>query len=370
MLVLKLFILFILPAGLLWLERQDVKIVKSLSVIVWCYILGFLLNIASLGFDHQLAEIATYIAFPLSLPLLLFEVNLKSWFKLAGPAVKGFFVAVFTSIFIYTLMPLLFFSHLKEVPEFAAMMGAMSTGGTINFSALGVALDIEPNSYIGLYTSEAIVGAIYLIIIFKFSRPILKRFFLPFKFTEQAHGIVDCLPKFNYQKALISLGASIFLAALSAGISFLVFQDVHPTLFIVTLTTLSLMLPLKTKIGEIKESYPIGEYLLYVFCLSLGLMLDLEKLMSVGSHLLGFVAITYLSVIVLHFSLCKLFKIDGHTALITNVAGIFGPPFILPVAKSLNNDAIVMSGLTTSLVGQALGTYIGFLILWLINLLN
>ncbi len=61
-----------------------------------------------------------------------------------------------------------------------------------------------------------------------------------------------------------------------------------------------------------------------------------------------------------HFLLSWIFKVDADTTLITSVAGIFGPAFIGPIASVLKNKDIVVSGLTTGLVGYAIANYLGF----------
>jgi uncharacterized membrane protein len=66
--------------------------------------------------------------------------------------------------------------------------------------------------------------------------------------------------------------------------------------------------------------------------------------------------------VVLHVLLGKLFKIDRDTVVITSVAGIFGPVFIGPIASILNNKKVIVSGLTTGLIGYALGNYLGMML--------
>jgi uncharacterized membrane protein len=70
---------------------------------------------------------------------------------------------------------------------------------------------------------------------------------------------------------------------------------------------------------------------------------------------------------ILHFFLASLFKIDTDTILITSTAGIFGPPFVGPIAKALKNEEIIVSGITTGLVGYALGNYLGYFVFWVLT---
>ena len=66
----------------------------------------------------------------------------------------------------------------------------------------------------------------------------------------------------------------------------------------------------------------------------MSLHIDLSVLGSTIMQTFLYFAIAQTACVVVHLLLCKLFKIDGGTALITNVAGIYGPPFIAPVAEA------------------------------------
>ena len=63
--------------------------------------------------------------------------------------------------------------------------------------------------------------------------------------------------------------------------------------------------------------------------------------------------------VVVHLLLAKLCRIDYHTAMITSTAGVFGPAFIIPVAKALKNDEIILPGIICGILGYAIGNYLG-----------
>ena len=51
----------------------------------------------------------------------------------------------------------------------------------------------------------------------------------------------------------------------------------------------------------------------------------------------------------------------------TSAAGIFGPAFAGPVASALKNPAMLITGLTTGLVGYAVGNYLGLALAYLLG---
>ena len=69
--------------------------------------------------------------------------------------------------------------------------------------------------------------------------------------------------------------------------------------------------------------------------------------------------------ILMHFFLAKLFKIDSDTAVITSVAAVFGPPFVGLVASAMKNRKVVPLGVTTGVIGDSVGMYLGMLVAYL-----
>jgi uncharacterized membrane protein len=52
------------------------------------------------------------------------------------------------------------------------------------------------------------------------------------------------------------------------------------------------------------------------------------------------------------------------------VAGIFGPAFIIPTAKAIKNESVILIGIATGLLGYAIGNYLGFGLYELLKLLG
>ena len=125
------------------------------------------------------------------------------------------------------------------------------------------------------------------------------------------------------------------------------------------ITSLGIAASFWQRLRRIGNSYAIGYYLVTVFCCALGSQLQLDRL---GSDLAQ-IAAMHLSIlcgtILLHLLFARLARIDRDTAIITQTAALYGPPFVPPVASALNNPAILLSGLTTGLVGYAVGNYLG-----------
>mgnify|MGYP003313626031 FL=1 len=108
-------------------------------------------------------------------------------------------------------------------------------------------------------------------------------------------------------------------------------------------------------------------YIIYIFCFTVATMADISKLIHLNVTILIYVAVAIFGSMFLHALLCKIFKIDFDTMIITSVSAICSPPFVPAVANSLKNNAALISGITTGIVGYALGNYLGVATHWIFS---
>ena len=96
------------------------------------------------------------------------------------------------------------------------------------------------------------------------------------------------------------------------------------------------------------------------FCVALGLLIRAESLLRMESlAVFAYIAAVMFGAILLHFFLAYVFRLDRDTVLITSTAAVFGPPFVAPVVEAIGNRAVLISGLTSGLVGFAVGNFLG-----------
>ncbi len=366
-------IVITLFAPLLFLSLKETKIISAISPVVCCYIVGILF--ANLGFDvsSNISKMATDASVPLAIPLLLLGTNFVGWFRLARPTVISFVLIVITVCLVSAFVSLGFKDELANYWQLAGMMVGVYTGGTPNLTAIGLALNVDENVFVLMNGADLVLGAGYLLFILTFGVKIMG-FFLPaFKYSsdnKEVHYIdpwesLTLLNKMAHFFGLIGL-SGIFLG-ISIGLSQLFFGRDEVAFIILIITSFGIAFSFFQKVRAIKGSYEVGQYLLLVFCVAIGTMANIEQLMK-GSMtyvlLLGIVMFLSISI---HVFLCRLFKIDRDTAIITSVAGIFGPPFVGPVAERLGNREIVVSGLTSGLIGYAVGNYLGIAVAYIVK---
>ncbi len=363
--------LCITPVLLYWLGTRWAWL-DRIGVVTACYILGILLaNMPVLSLiDTQVSKQVVEIVVPLFLPLLLFNSQLKVWKTLGKGIFLSFFLCVLSVSFSALLATFLFKGLIKNAWLLGSMMVGVYTGGTPNLSAIGLSLNAPAELIIVMSAADLLYGGLWIIFLFGFAKPFFS-YVLPSKAlsTEQGETIISLEDRFIYPGSLIALLLSIFILGLSVGISWLIYQRLDEILIILTISSLGILGSFLKPIQRLKGSYGMGNYLLLVFCLSVGSMADFNKIWDTGFWIILFVGFMMFSSISLHLLFSYIFRIDVDTFLITSTAGLYGPAFIAPVAKAIGNPLIIPIGIASALLGYGIANYIGISLSYLLRLL-
>src|SRR4030043_1188274 len=131
-------------------------------------------------FANQVASIQDSLTklVALAFPLMLFSLNIKRWLRYAS---KGFLSVILALIAGPVMVTLGFFIFRNLIPEawrLAGMFVGIYTGGTPNFVALSMALEVDANLFLVASTYDIIVGA-FLVLFFITIAPRLFRYILP-----------------------------------------------------------------------------------------------------------------------------------------------------------------------------------------------
>ncbi|MCG8687686.1 MAG: DUF819 family protein, partial [Desulfobacterales bacterium] len=158
----------------------------------------------------------------------------------------------------------------------------------------------------------------------------------------------------------IAMVLSALIVGISVGISQLFPKSQSTAVTILTITTLGIGASFIPQIRNIQKTFQLGMYLILIFCLTVSSMSSIERLLeNINIPLLTYVLVCVFGSLTLHAILCKLFKIDTDTFIITSASAICSPPFVPVVASALKNKAVILSGLTTGIIGYAVGNYLG-----------
>jgi uncharacterized membrane protein len=331
-----------------------------ISSIIACYLIGILVsNLRLWDIDNGNMEAVAGASMLIGLPLLLFAVRIKESIQYAGRMLLAFALCCIAGLFCTALVGYYLSGTVPDAWKIGGMLVGLYTGGTPNVQAIGLALEAPSEYMVLVQAADVLLGGSYLLGLVTFLPPIYGYFFPPTEKTDTDIGssLTDRVP---FLKQLPQLGVGLLVTAASIGIVYLLTGGLsNLTALILTLTTFSLLVSVSKVPSLIGNSYPLGEYFILVFCVALGLMADFRALAADGMDLLYFSALALASTTLLHLLLCKLFKIDRDTVILSYVAGFYGPVFVVQVAAALKNKRLMAAGIAVSLLGFGIGNYLG-----------
>jgi uncharacterized membrane protein len=136
------------------------------------------------------------------------------------------------------------------------------------------------------------------------------------------------------------------------------------------LTTLGIIASFIKKVHNLKYSYDIGMYLIYMFCISVASMADMSQLnIAGGANLLGYLLVAVFGSLLFQVIFAKIFRIDSDMMVISSVTFINSPPFVPMMAAAMKNKNVLVPGLSIGIIGYAVGNYLGILLSEFLKLL-
>lgn len=136
---------------------------------------------------------------------------------------------------------------------------------------------------------------------------------------------------------------------------------------IICLSSLGAALSFVPAIRRMTNSYRLGMFLIVIFCFTSGSMADSNLAAHLKPELFYYIGTTLILSVTLHALLCKLFRIDVDTFIITATAAVMSVPFIPMVASSIKNKALLFPGIAAAVVGYIVGNYLGVMMTFVIH---
>lgn len=363
-------VLMVAIPGLLLTKQHSWKAVAALSPAFWAYALGIIIgNLVPIHVAW--IEPIQDITVALAIPLLLFSADLISWKRLAVPTLTSLLIWVPVVMGMAACSSILYQEWFAQPDTMAAMASSVYTGGTPNMYAVHRAVGADIDLFNQMNLSDLMFSGSYLMVVLTLVPGVLRRW-LP-KFNKTGVEVVEAVSthSIGLKQILLSLGAGLLVVILAGGISWLLAGGEMGQSFqmwiIIWLAVGGLLASMWKPLQRLPGTYATGEYLFLIFCLAVGSRVNLGDLLTSAPIIILFMGTTALGSVILHSFIARLFRIDADTVLITHVAGIFGPPFIGPVAEKLDNKEIIVSGMTLGVINLAIGNMIG---IWEFNFLG
>lgn len=327
----------------------------------------------------HIQDLLTTLTIALALPLLLFSLNVRRWFKVAGNTFLSLFLGLISVIVPILIGFFLFKDDIQDAWKVAGLMTGVYSGGTPNLASIAKALDVDNLTYILTHTYDLIIGAGFLFFVMTVAQRLLLRFLPAYKNKEvnledaEYDFAVIKKPFFNTVSKkyllpnLVAIGLALVIVGISAGLGELFSSDFQMMVIIMSITTLSILASLVPKINKIEKTFDYGMYFILIFSLVVASMADLRYFSISHIQIFYWVMLVYVGSLIIHVGLAALFKIDADNVIIVSTALTCSPPFVPVVAGALKNREIILSGLTVGIIGYAIGNYMGVIIAYILS---
>lgn len=364
-----------LPYIMLKLEKK-VPILKKLGSVFLCYAAGIALSflLKALGAELTLASDAASVLVCVAMPLILFSANIPALKNLAKPMLISFAINTVVVIGIAAAAYFIFRNTVAEADKLSAMMVGTYTGGTPNMFAIGKGLGASSDLILYAQTSDLIAGGIYFFLLISVIPKLMGRFLPAYRFTgknvkNESEDYNNTVKRASFKNYLLIILLGIACAAVAMGICLVLPSKYgntglaklgeHTAIIMILVTTFGIALSFVKKVRNCPGSYSAGQYFILMFSAAMGMCFDVSMISSQAIMVLVVLLVIQFGTVIIHMLLAKLFKIDSHSAIMTSTAGVFGPAFVIPVAKALKNDEIILPGILCGILGYAIGNYLG-----------
>ena len=371
--------------------------VRSVGTVILAYAVGIIMALAGVippmeYTDPETLEVSKTlmgkiqtwvmnITVPLAIPLMLFSSDFRLWTKslpktilaLVG-GVISIIVAVVAGFFLFRN------SGIEDINNVAAMMTAIYTGGTLNFFALGSALQVDPNTITLTYTFEMLITFPLILFIVGGGYKVFRKI-LPFKDESTDINInmdieddvfenyKGMFSRKTFPKMMIGLLISIVMLIIGAGLSLAITGKLNELIIILTITTLAIAASFSKYVRTLPKTFELGMFFILIFSVVVASQFDIYSVNTSALSMLWFILFIMLTSVVLHLILSRIFKVSGDLFTVAHIGLLCSPPFIPPIVAAMENKKVLISGIVIGLIGYAIGTYLGVTISYFFNLL-
>lgn len=312
----------------------------------------------SIVYNH----IFTYIA-PASIFLLLLGVNLKD-LKVAGRPMLILFLigSLGTCAGVFVANRLVGSEFGTLASPIAGMITGTYTGGSLNFNAIAIHYNMmeEGLLYTSIVAVDNILSAAWMAV--TIAMPLVLNRLIKRKRTVQTTTSLND----EYEASNLSIYSMSILVFVTCAV--MVFSnwigELSDVPSILIVTTIALGLAQLKFFQGLKESKVLGLFSIYLFLSVVGAFCELSALSGAGEIVI-YVLIYLCLVIFIHVVITIFFgwilKYDWEMVSVASQANVGGSSSALALARSLKRDDLLLAAVLIGSLGNAIGTYLGFL---------
>ncbi len=370
----------VLAAFSVWAEQKTKLGAKVGSAIVAIFATMLLVNIRLLPSASPVyTNVSSYIL-PLSIPLLLFQCDLRKIIRESGKLFIVFHVAAIGTVIGACVVGFIFHDT-KDIAGIVAMEVGAHVGGTVNLVACGNAYNLD-QSYISACAVAANLLVAFLMLGLgaasdskwvrrNFRHPHIDAFEASIK--DGAGSVAE-----QYWKpkkiSLLSLSLSLATTFLICGIGYvisqwvtslnppMIIQQLFGSIYLIICTITIILVTLFPRFFQnLAGAEEAGTFMIMMYFVTIGGAADLMQLLTVGVVIVCsiiFVTIGNLGCLLLAG---KVFKWNWEDLCAASCATIGGPTTAAAFCINKGWNALIVPGILVGLWGYSIGNYVGIL---------
>jgi uncharacterized membrane protein len=318
------------------------------------------------------------IVTPASIFLVLLDVNLPALKRAGGTMVMAFLVGamgvMLGVVLAFELLPMRDVLGPLAAP-FAGMYTGTYTGGGANFNAIALAYGVfgKGTEFVTALVVDNVMTNIWLILLL--ALPLLLARFTRFEtrvfdeHLDQKHSAPEPA-KIDSLAVALPLALVAIAVLVSDTLAQALADRGMPIPSILILTTLALVAAHLPGMDRLRLAQPIGVWGMLLFLACVGASADLAALarsQELGLLLFAFVGIVFLVHLALLLAWGWWRRVDPVVLSMASVTNIGGTTTAFVIAEVNRREDLLLPGILVGALGNAIGTYLGFLIAGLLG---
>jgi uncharacterized membrane protein len=367
----------------IWLEQKH----RWAATLTGCMIalLGAmaLANFGVVPLDAPAYDSVWEYVIPLSVPLLLFDANIRRIWKESGRTFAAFHFAAAGTILGTFIATSLFHPYIPETRGVLAMLCGSYIGGSMNLAAMKDAFAVSSEMTGAVIVADNFLMALYFFVLMVIPTLGFFRGHYPTSYEGRIHSFAKTPWKGENRAAhfwgrkeisLLDIAGSVAVAflivtvgtKLAAAVAGSAFPYPVRALFgqkyllITTLTVLGATLSPRF-FGSLRGAREIGTFFIHIFFVVIGVPASLSMILDRSPLLFAYAAVIVLVNMLVTLGLGKVFKLDLEELLVSCNATIGGPTTAAAMAIAKGWGDLVVPALLVGIWGYVIGNYAAIL---------
>ena len=371
-----LFIILLMVAFSLWLQKF--KVFKSLGPVLTVVVIGIILsNTHIVPISHDLyGSISTYCV-QAGISICLLSMNVTELKKLNRQPVIALVSAIASVCVVAIGLGIIFAPHMVEGWKCAGMFVGTYTGGTPNLTAIATGVDCSRETLAAANAADYVVSTPLMVAMFaapaffKASKKWNKLW--PYSFTQEEleeggseHLMADKEWSIKDIAWLLTIGFGV------AFVTTAVAQRIFPDTFwkagrLLLVTTVSICRAQLKPVKKLRGNLDLGLFISLCFLATIGFAVDIKQFIGSAFIMTLYVFLMLIGCTLLHFIICRIFKIKYEYVLLSMVGCIVDGPTASLTAAGGGWKSLINVGLIMGVIAGACGNYAGIFVAYAVK---